>query len=142
VTDHTASTDKESTARAADAADVGSEADGEAAAEFHRVCDLDELWQGEMAVFEVASTKILMVHTESGVLRAVQYICPHQSFPLSDGELEGDTLVCLKHMWEFDVVSGCGINPTGAAITLYPVKVENDQVYVSVAGVQPKYARP
>jgi toluene monooxygenase system ferredoxin subunit len=95
-----------------------------------------------MAAHEVEGTKILLVHTESGVLRAVQMICHHQSFALSEGDLAGDTLVCLKHMWEFDVVSGCGINPTGANIALYPVKVENEQIYVSVAGVEPKYARP
>ena len=135
MTDHASSAEQ-------DLAERATEAENDQAAEYHHVCSLDDLWQGEMAVFEVASTKILMVHTESGVLRAVQYICPHQSFPLSDGELEGDTLVCLKHMWEFDVVTGCGINPTGAGVALYPVKVEDDQVYVSVAGVQPKYARP
>ena len=139
MSDHASPADKEAEARAAEAA---GDADGEMEAEFHFVCSLDDLWQGEMAVFEVDSTKILMVHTEAGVLRAVQYICPHQSFPLSDGALEGDLLICTKHMWEFDVTSGCGVNPTGAGVALYPVKVENDQVYVSVAGVQPKYARP
>jgi toluene monooxygenase system ferredoxin subunit len=124
------------------ATDPASPPDQETVREFHRVCSLDDLWQGEMAAYDVNGTKVLLVHTESGQLRAVQLICPHQSFPLTDGELDGDALTCVKHMWRFDVVSGCSLNPTGAEIALYPVKVEDDQIYVSVAGIEPKYARP
>lgn len=110
--------------------------------EYHKVCDLNDLWQGEMAVYQVKGVKILLCHTESGILRATQLICPHQSFALSEGELAGDTLICTKHMWEFDVATGCGINPTGASVALYPVRIEGDDVYVSIDGVEPKYARP
>jgi toluene monooxygenase system ferredoxin subunit len=45
-------------------------------------------------------------------------------------------------MWEFDIKSGCGINPTGAALAQYPVKIVGEDVLVSVVGVEPKYARP
>jgi len=109
---------------------------------YHKVCSLDDLWSGEMAVFEVAGVKLLLCHTESELIRAVQYICPHQSFPLSEGELAGDTLICTKHMWEFDVKSGCSVNPTGSEVALYPVKVVDEEVFVCVEGVEPKYARP
>lgn len=109
---------------------------------YYRVCDLDSIWPGEMAVHEVEGVKIIVIHTESGVVRAVQHICPHQSFTLADGGLEGDILTCSKHLWEFNVVTGCGVNPTGAEIALYPVKVENGGIHVSIAGIEPKYARP
>lgn len=109
---------------------------------FSKVCTLDDLWPGEMQVFEVQGVKLLICHTEGGTLKAVQLICPHQSFALSEGELVGETLICTKHMWEFDVKSGCGINPTGASLAMYPVKLVGEDVLVSVAGVEPKYARP
>lgn len=110
--------------------------------DFSKVCTLDDLWPGEMEVFEVQGVKLLLCHTEDGTVKAVQLICPHQSFLLSEGELVGEKLICTKHMWEFDVKSGCGINPTGASLALYPVKVVGEDVMVSVAGVEPKYARP
>lgn len=109
---------------------------------YRRVCDLDSLWPGEMAVHDVDGTKVIVVHTETGVVRAVQYICPHQSFTLADGALEGEILTCSKHLWEFNVVTGSGVNPTGADLALYPVKVENGEIHVSVSGVEPKFARP
>ena len=110
--------------------------------DYAKVCTLDDLWPGEMEVFDVQGVKVLVCHTESGNVKAVQLICPHQSFALSEGELVGDTLICTKHMWEFDVTSGCGINPTGAELALYPVKIVGEDVMVSVAGIEPKYARP
>jgi toluene monooxygenase system ferredoxin subunit len=109
---------------------------------YHRVCPLDDLWQGEMAVHEVERTKLLVVHTESGAVRAVQLMCPHQKFPMSDGTLDGDVLTCAKHLWQFNVVTGRGVNPSHAEVTLYPVKVEDGQVYVSVAGIEPRFSRP
>jgi toluene monooxygenase system ferredoxin subunit len=36
------------------------------------------------------------------------------------------TLTCLKHMWKFNAVNGCGINPDDAQLKKYGVRVEND----------------
>lgn len=35
---------------------------------FVRVSDLDELWAGEMIGVEVEGTKVLLVHTDDGVI--------------------------------------------------------------------------
>jgi nitrite reductase/ring-hydroxylating ferredoxin subunit len=32
--------------------------------------------------------------------------CPHDGRPLSDGFLDGERLVCARHGWEFDLVTG------------------------------------
>lgn len=32
--------------------------------------------------------------------------CPHDGGPLSDGFIEGNHLICSRHGWEFDLVSG------------------------------------
>ena len=111
-------------------------------ATFHRVCDVDDLWRGEIAVHEVGQTRVLLVHTDSGTVRAVQLACPHQRFPMSDGSLEGDVLTCARHLWQFNVVTGAGVNPTHAQIALYPVKIDGGKIYVSLAGVEPKFSRP
>jgi toluene monooxygenase system ferredoxin subunit len=109
---------------------------------FHRVCASDDIWAGEMLACEVEETQILLVRTESGELTAIQYFCPHQQVPLVDGSLEGTVLTCSAHLWEVDVLTGKGVNPEHAEIAHYPVKVEDEQVFVAVAGVTPKYSRP
>jgi toluene monooxygenase system ferredoxin subunit len=109
---------------------------------FVRVSDLDELWAGDMLGVVVDGTRILLVHTDDGVVQAVQAMCPHQAVPLEDGELCARRLTCAAHRWEIDVVTGVGLNPKHAEIALYPTKVEGGQIYVSVAGIQPKHCKP
>lgn len=41
-------------------------------------------------------------------------------------------LTCSAHLWEFDVVTGQGVNPEGVALTNYPVKTEDDSIWVAV----------
>lgn len=109
---------------------------------FVRVSDLDELWAGEMLGVEVEGIKVLLVHTDDGVIQAVQAMCPHQAVPFEDGELCKNTVVCAAHRWEIDVRTGEGINPGHAQIALYPTKVENGEIYVSVAGIEAKHCKP
>jgi toluene monooxygenase system ferredoxin subunit len=109
---------------------------------FVRVSDLDELWAGEMIGAEVEGTRILLVHTDDGVIQAIQAMCPHQAVPLEDGELYGNALICAAHRWEIDVVTGAGINPCHASVALYPTKIQDGQIYVSVAGIEAKHCKP
>jgi toluene monooxygenase system ferredoxin subunit len=103
--------------------------------EFHAVCSLDDLWEGEMEVFGIGDREVLLVHAPGGEIRAFDPICPHQEHPLIEGEFEDCILTCSAHLWQFDVISGDGINPTGVALQRYPVKVDGDTVMVSLPPV-------
>ncbi len=104
---------------------------------FHRVCSLDDLWENDMAVFEVEGRQVLVIHLLGGEVRAIQASCPHQSQPLVDGSLEGAVLTCQAHRWEFDVRRGTGLNPEGTALRCFQAKVEGDDIYVDVSGAAP-----
>lgn len=106
---------------------------------FHKVCTLDDLWEGDMGVYEVDGKEVLLVHAE-GEVHAIQSVCPHQEVDLVDGSLEGRVLTCCMHLWQFDVKSGKGVNPTHAEVAKYPVKVEDDDIYVDVEGIEPKFS--
>jgi len=88
--------------------------------------------EGEMEEFEVGGKEILIVHTSSGEVRAIPASCPHQEHALVEGELDGDTLTCAAHLWQFDVITGKGINPDDAELCLFAVKVENGDIFVDV----------
>lgn len=107
---------------------------------FRKVCSVDDLWEGEMESFEVDGREILLVWPEGGELRAFQGSCPHQDIPLVEGKFDGKTLICRAHMWQFDVFSGRGINPSDCALAQYPVRVEGDAVFVETEGVVPLFA--
>ena len=100
---------------------------------FQRVCAVDDLWEGEMKAFPIGGGKnVLIVNGDGGVLRAFDSICPHQEYPLSEGELDGNVLTCSMHLWQFDIVSGDGVNPTGCRLKTYELKVDGDDILVDV----------
>ena len=106
---------------------------------FERVCRLDDLWQGEMENFEVSGTEVLLIHLDDGSIHAIQSICPHQEVELVNGSLEGKVLTCSMHLWQFDVSSGEGINPTHAEVAKYPVRVDGEDIFVDTKGIEPKF---
>jgi phenylpropionate dioxygenase-like ring-hydroxylating dioxygenase large terminal subunit len=81
---------------------------------------------------EVISKRLLGVdvalyRTLAGRAVAVRNRCPHRSFPLSKGTLEGDVLVCGYHGMAFNASGHCvkmpalPIVPTHADVRSYPV---------------------
>ncbi|RJF88844.1 2Fe-2S ferredoxin [Oleomonas cavernae] len=104
---------------------------------FHAVCDLDDVWEGEVTELEVEGHEILIVHQLGGEVIAFQALCPHQDIPLSEGTFEKGVLTCRAHLWQFDSRSGAGINPSDCHLARYPVKVEDNKVLVSVDGIVP-----
>ena len=99
---------------------------------FQPASTLTELWKGEMRGVVVEGRRVLLVHTDDGV-RAYADRCAHLGVPLSEGRLEGCTLVCSAHEWCYDVRTGMGINPDGACLKAYPVHIEGDAVLVDVS---------
>ena len=92
--------------------------------------DLDDLWEGDIVGVKVGGAEVVLVNVD-GEVRAYRDRCPHQKWPLSDGELDGDVLTCINHMWEFNAVTGQGINPADSALYSFPCKVEGGVICVA-----------
>jgi toluene monooxygenase system ferredoxin subunit len=94
-------------------------------AQWRQTINIDELWEGDMTVVAVAGEAVLLVNVD-GQIHAYSNRCPHQASPLDEGDLDGTTLTCAKHMWEFDATTGCGINPASAQLKAFSCKVEDE----------------
>ena len=104
---------------------------------FQRICSLDKLWEGEMQAYAIGTVDVLIVNAETGIVRAFNAYCPHQDSPLADGTLDGKILTCAAHLWQFDVETGQGVNPTGCRLKEYPVRIEGDEIFVDVEAPAP-----
>lgn len=63
---------------------------------------------------------------------AMDHVCPHQGGPLAEGGLDGNSVMCPWHGWQFDVTTGeCAFNPSIKQMT-YNVKEEGDDILVEV----------
>ena len=96
------------------------------------VASLDDLWVGEMINVQVGDEHILLVRLTSDDIRAYQGQCPHQKFLLADGELDGHTLTCAAHMWQFNLSTGKGVNPEGCHLNRHPSKVQDSIIFVGM----------
>jgi 3-phenylpropionate/trans-cinnamate dioxygenase ferredoxin component len=69
-----------------------------------------------------------------GVLYAVRDRCSHEEYPLSDGEIEGDNVVCQYHGARFDLASGAprGL-PAVKPVKTFPVEIRDDGIYIQAS---------
>ncbi|WP_029920982.1 Rieske 2Fe-2S domain-containing protein [Nevskia soli] len=107
---------------------------------FVKLCNVEDLWEGEMESFEVNGREILVVWPSGGEIVAFQAVCPHQDIPLVEGKFDGKTIICRAHQWMFDCRTGAGVNPSDCRLAKYPIKIEGDDVLVETEGVQSLFA--
>lgn len=90
---------------------------------------------------EITSRRLLgidiaLYRTIAGEPVAVRNRCPHRSFPLAKGKLDGDTLICGYHGMQFDPSGRCvnmpsmPIVPTNANVRSFPVAERGPIVWI------------
>lgn len=85
---------------------------------------------GAMTVVDVAGIAVAVANAD-GVLRAFDDTCTHRECPLSEGELDGETVVCPCHRSRFDLRTGVVLNPPATrAIRIRRVEVAGDHLEI------------
>lgn len=99
---------------------------------FVRAAALSDLEEDTPLRVELGGVPVSVVRTDEGVF-AINDICSHANVSLSEGEVEDCTIECWLHGSRFDLRTG---KPSGLPATrpvpVYPVKIEGDDVLVSV----------
>jgi nitrite reductase/ring-hydroxylating ferredoxin subunit len=86
---------------------------------------------GTIRELQVGATRIALANV-GGTFYAINGTCLHRGGPLGQGQLEGKTVTCPWHGWQFDVTTGkANMNPN-AGVACYPTEVRGDEVYVDV----------
>jgi nitrite reductase/ring-hydroxylating ferredoxin subunit len=98
---------------------------------FVRAAKMGEVPPGTIREVHVEGKAIALANV-GGQFHAIDNTCIHRGGPLADGPLEGNTVTCPWHGWEYDVRTGkVGQNPT-AGVDCYAVEVRGDEVFVKV----------
>lgn len=91
--------------------------EGELAPGAHRVVDVDDV--------------AIVVYNVEGSYYAVEDLCSHEAYPLSDGELEGDTITCALHGAKFCLRTGEALSaPAYEPVPTFPVRVQDGVIQV------------
>jgi nitrite reductase (NADH) small subunit len=98
---------------------------------FERACRVDEIPVGEGRTAVVAGRAVAIFRTEHG-FRCTAAACSHRAGPLADGLLADASITCPLHQRRFDLATGAAIGHDCPAITVHPVEVRGDDIYVAV----------
>jgi len=98
--------------------------------EWTRVSTLEECPPGSLRSVVVGTDPVVLANV-NGTVYAILDRCTHEDLPLSDGEVEGDTLVCQYHGARYDLVTGAprGL-PAVRPVKTFPVEIRDDGIYL------------
>ncbi|MEH6380085.1 non-heme iron oxygenase ferredoxin subunit [Streptomyces sp. KLMMK] len=97
-----------------------------------RACSVGELEEDTPMRVVLEGVPVSVVRTE-GEFYAVHDICSHANVSLSGGDVTDRTIGCWLHTSSFDLRTGRPTSPPATEpIAVYPVKVDGDDVLVSI----------
>jgi nitrite reductase/ring-hydroxylating ferredoxin subunit len=94
------------------------------------VAKLAELPPGGRKLIYVGSEAVALFNV-NGALHAIADRCSHARGPLSEGEIEGDTVVCPWHDARFALATGVPLDPPASVpVAVYPLEVRGDAIFL------------
>lgn len=98
-----------------------------------RVCKLAEVVDDQIRAFKVTGvTWPVIVTRVDGNLYACAGVCPHEDVSLAHGDIDGTTIRCPGHSYEFDLRSGRCLHESTLHLRRYPITIAGDDVYVDL----------
>ena len=96
------------------------------------VAKTDELAPGTAKCFEVAGKKVAIFNID-GSYHAIGDACTHVGGSLSEGEVDGTTVLCPLHCAEFDIMTGQVLGPPADEdVPCYKVHVDGEDIQVEI----------
>ncbi len=98
---------------------------------FARAAKTNEITPGTVREFYVEGKAIALANV-NGKFHAISNTCLHRGGPLGQGTMQGSTVTCPWHGWQFDVSSGKAIQNPAVAVDCYPLEVRGEDIFVDV----------
>ena len=94
------------------------------------VAKVAEVPPGTAKVVLVAGRPVALFNV-GGTFYATDGVCLHRGGPIGEGLLEGTTVTCPWHGWEYDVRTGQNLGNPAAKLRTLSVAVEGDDVLIA-----------
>jgi nitrite reductase (NADH) small subunit len=98
---------------------------------YTKLASLNELPEGALIEVVQGETPYALCNV-AGEIRAISGVCPHHGGPLGQGTLDGSTVTCPWHAYEFDSGSGVCLFSDGLRVPIYPVRIEAGEILVDL----------
>ncbi len=92
-----------------------------------------EFSDGSMKVVSVGDQRILLIQVQ-GKIYGIENTCIHMNCPLHRGLLEGYTIKCPCHDWEFDIRTGEHLMADELKLPVFECKIDENDVLIKMEG--------
>jgi nitrite reductase/ring-hydroxylating ferredoxin subunit len=97
-----------------------------------RVCKTESLKEGTAQSITILG-KPYAVFNVGGKYYGMDAACRHMRANLAAGKIKGNIVTCFMHDWQYDICSGKCLNREGFDTTPRDVKIENNEIWISVS---------
>ena len=100
--------------------------------DFVKVSTIQEFDGKTHKVIKLMGRPVGIIRREDGSFFAVEASCKHQGADLLADYRGGETAICPRHQWEYHLESGCCMNHDSLPLKRYTIKMEGDDILVSL----------
>lgn len=105
---------------------------GESKKEWVDVAAVEDIAENRCVLADVDGIPVAVFNID-GEFLAIEDECSHEAYPLSDGTVEGDTIICAMHGAQFSLRTGEVLSaPASEPVATYAVRVANGKVQVQI----------
>jgi nitrite reductase/ring-hydroxylating ferredoxin subunit/hemoglobin-like flavoprotein len=95
------------------------------------VAEAAQIPDGERKIVQSGGLSIGVFHHKGGWY-ALRNSCLHRGGPVGTGMLEGDTLVCPWHGFQYNITTGECLADPSARLDMYPVTVQDGKIHLQI----------
>ncbi len=99
------------------------------------IAKLTELADRKPRLFTVGGVDILVVRIDDDVC-ALHGRCPHRGASLENAKIEGRSLVCGEHGWDFLIQSGASEHVDGELLARFSVELDGDRILLDADEIE------
>ncbi len=103
--------------------------------DFIKAATLEEFGDKSYKVIKLIGRPVGIIKREDGTFFGIEASCKHQGADLLADYRGGGVAVCPRHKWEYDLESGECLNHDSLPLKKYEVKIEGNDVLVSMLPV-------
>lgn len=94
------------------------------------LCNRDELAPDTVHEVTLGNDERVCVINAGGIFFACEATCPHEGQALCEGCVEGTTLTCLEHLWQWDLRDGTPLGLAEKPLGIRSLEIDADAIYL------------
>ncbi|WP_431857435.1 nitrite reductase small subunit NirD [Azospirillum sp.] len=99
------------------------------------VGSIDDIPRQGARCVKAGDTKVAVFRTADDRIFALEDRCPHKNGPLSQGIVHAGRVTCPLHNWVISLETGRAEGADEGQTNSYPVKIEDQTIYVALGAI-------